>query len=454
MDELLITAERWLFDIWAYLYQPWTGYQLLIIAICYVIAIRLDRLIEPQLEGWVRSIKGNADLLRMFSALLRRLEWLFFIPLIGLAGFIVRQYTWPSRSYILNIALELAAAYLIIAVLSRIIRHRTLARFITFVVWTVVALSITNMLGPVTNSLDAIAFSIGEFRLSILTFVQGVALIVGLLWLASFIGNFAERRIQGVEDLTPSLRVLIGKVIKISLMIIALAVALASIGINLTALTVFSGAVGVGIGFGLQKVVSNFISGIIILLDKSIKPGDTISLGQTFGWIRELRARFVSVVTRDGKEYLIPNEDLITQQVVNWSFSDDLVRIDVAFGVSYDSDPHEVIKLALEPLEDISRVSQRKPPVCWMTEFGDSSLNFVLRFWIRDPQNGLTNIRGTVLLALWDNFKKHGIGIPFPHRELIMKTPVTVIDPAREAATEPSPNGVETPPGMEKPVKD
>ena len=200
-----------------------------------------------------------------------------------------------------------------------------------------------------------------------------------------------------------------------------LPVALSSIGLDLTALTVFSGAVGVGIGFGLQKVVSNFISGIIILLDKSIKPGDTISLGDTFGWIRELRARFVSVVTRDGKEYLIPNEDLITQQVVNWSFSDDLVRIDVPFGVSYDSDPHEVIRLALEPLEKIERVSKRKKPVCWMTEFGDSSINFVLRFWIRDPQNGLTNIRGTVLMALWDQFKANNINIPFPHREIIFK---------------------------------
>jgi len=221
--------------------------------------------------------------------------------------------------------------------------------------------------------------------------------------------------------------VLIGKIIRISLIIIAALVAMSGLGIDLTALTVLSGAVGVGIGFGLQKVVSNFISGIIILMDQSIKPGDTIELGQTFGWIRELRARFVSVVTRDGREYLIPNEDFITTQVINWSFSDKYVRLDVPFGVSYESNPHEVSRIAIEAAAAVERVdASRKAPVCWMTGFGDSALEFLLRFWITDPQEGLTNIRGKVLLALWDAFEENGINIPFPHREVIMKTPVRV----------------------------
>jgi small-conductance mechanosensitive channel len=203
-------------------------------------------------------------------------------------------------------------------------------------------------------------------------------------------------------------------------------VGLSSVGIDLTVFAVFSGAIGVGLGFGLQKVVSNFISGIIILMDRSIKPGDTISLGETFGWIRELRARFVSVVTRDGREYLIPNEDFITHEVINWSFTDALVRLDVEFGVSYDSNPHEVSAIAIEAAAGCPRVYRGKRPVCWMTAFGDSSLNFVLRFWIEDPREGLTNIRGIVFLALWDALKENGIQIPFPHREVIMKTPVEV----------------------------
>jgi len=159
-------------------------------------------------------------------------------------------------------------------------------------------------------------------------------------------------------------------------------------------------------------------------MDRSIKPGDTITLGETFGWIRELRARFVSVVTRDGREYLIPNEDFITHEVINWSFSDDLVRLDVSFGVSYNSDPHEVTALAIAAAQTCRRVYAYKTPVCWLTAFGDSSLDFVLRFWINDPREGLTNVRGQVLLALWDTFKEHDIGIPFPHREIIMRTPV------------------------------
>ena len=157
-------------------------------------------------------------------------------------------------------------------------------------------------------------------------------------------------------------------------------------------------------------------------MDQSIKPGDTITLGETFGWIRELRARFVSVVTRDGREFLIPNEDFITTQVVNWSFTDKYVRLDVEFGVSYESDPHQVIQLAIEAASSVDRVAKvSKDPVCWMTAFGESSLNFKLRFWIDDPQSGLTNIRGKVLIALWDKFKEHDVHIPYPHREVIVK---------------------------------
>ncbi|MGB7286475.1 MAG: mechanosensitive ion channel domain-containing protein [Salaquimonas sp.] len=421
MNTTLLMIEQKLNALWFYLYTPWTIYQLGIILIAFLIAKKSADILEPHLENWVRSIKGNADLIRMLAAFLRRLEWLIYLPLAGIAVTVIRSNTWPSRAWIIDVSISLAAAWLIIAVLSRIIRSRFLARTITIVGWTIAALSITGVLGNVVDGLDSLAFNVGDFRLSALSVLKGVFLLVSLVWLASFAGNFADTRIQLIEDLTPSLRVLLGKFIKISLMIIAIAVALSSIGLDLTALTVFSGAVGVGIGFGLQKVVSNFISGIIILLDKSIKPGDTISLGETFGWIRELRARFVSVVTRDGKEYLIPNEDLITQQVVNWSFSDDLVRIDVPFGVSYDSDPHEVTAICLDAIKDIDRISKRKAPVCWMTEFGDSSINFVLRFWIKDPQNGLTNIRGKILITLWDAFKENDIEIPFPQREVMIK---------------------------------
>jgi small-conductance mechanosensitive channel len=293
-------------------------------------------------------------------------------------------------------------------------------RIIALTGWTYTSLHIFGVSDKAAAFLDGISFELGDVRITMLLIFKFVFVITITLWLAFISGAYLERRIQMSDELTPSLRVLLGKIIKIFLVIVAVVVATTELGIDLTAFTIFSGALGVGLGFGLQKVVSNFISGIIILLDRSIKPGDTISLGDTFGWIRELSARFVSVVTRDGREHLIPNENFITMEVINWSFSNDLIRLDVTFGVSYDADPHAVSAMAIEAASGVPRVLSSRKPVCWMTNFGESSIDFVLRFWINDPQNGLTNIRGTVLLALWDILKANGIKIPYPHREIIL----------------------------------
>ena len=410
-------------EVWRVVFNPWTIYQVLIIVGSYLVSKFIAKRVEPPLEAWVRSIKLNAGFLRLLAALLRRVEWMVFVPLTWIAHSIIVSSTWPSRGFFVNLAFNLGLTWLLVSVLSKIIRSRTLSRAVAFIAWLLVALNITGYLDQTIATLEALAFNVGDMRISALLVIKSVALLVGLTWLASNTGNFIERRVQLMSDLTPSLQVLIGKFIKITLVIAAVMVALNAVGIDLTVFAVFSGAIGVGLGFGLQKVVSNFISGVIILLDKSIKPGDTISLGDTFGWIRELRSRYVSVVTRDGREYLIPNEDFITEKVINWSFTDKLVRLDVEFGVSYNSNPHEVTKLAIEAVESVERVSKVKKPVCWLTEFGDSSLNFKARFWISDPQGGLTNIRGQVMLALWDSFEANGINIPYPHREIIMQPP-------------------------------
>ena len=401
--------------------------QLGLIALLFPPAWFLSNWVEPKLEARARTIKGMPGLLRIIVAFLRRFEWLFFALLLSLAKVVTDAIAWPDANYLIYYAMLLSWSWLLISVISHAIRNLGLRKWFAFTAWFYVAALILGLTDDVAMLLDSAGFSLGGFRLSLLTALQAALLLGVALWGSFALGNFLDRRIQTIEELTPSLRVLLGKVSRISLIFLAVIVAVSALGIDLTALTVLSGAIGVGIGFGLQKVVSNFISGIIILLDESIKPGDTISLGETFGWIRELRARFVSVVTRDGREFLIPNEDFITREVINWSFSDKFVRLDVDFGVSYDSDPHEVMKLAIEAAGGVDRVdNKRTPPVCWMTAFGESSIDFKLRFWIDDPQSGLTNIRGKVLLALWDKFKEHGIGIPFPHREVIMKTPVIV----------------------------
>jgi small-conductance mechanosensitive channel len=410
-----------------YLGSPVVLTQLGLIVVVFLPALLLSRRIEPLFEKRARSIKGMPGLLRVVVAFLRRFEWLFFVILLALTYLLTSVISWPESNYLIYVAMLLSAAWLLIAVTSHALRSRLLRKLFAYVAWVYVAAAILGVVDDTAQILDNAAFGVGKIRISLLNVLQAGLLFAVAMWLSFTVGNFLDRRIQKAEELTPSLRVLLGKVTRISLIVLAAMIAVSGLGIDLTALTVLSGAVGVGIGFGLQKVVSNFISGIIILLDQSIKPGDTISLGETFGWIRELRARFVSVVTRDGREFLIPNEDFITHEVINWSFSDKYVRLDVDFGVSYDSDPHDVTRIAIAAAGSVGRVdAARRPPVCWLTEFGDSSLNFKLRFWITDPQQGLTNIRGKVLMALWDAFKENNISIPYPHRELIVKTPISV----------------------------
>ena len=417
----------------AYLGQPDIIYQLLIIAALYIPAWFISTRLEPKLEERAREIKGKRGLLRVIVAFLRRLEWLFFSLLLGLAYLFTEAFGWPADNRLIYSAMLLSSTWLAVNVVSHVMRNRLLRRIFTWFAWGYVAATLLGISDDIVNVLDSTTIGLGP-KYTLWFIVKALILFGVLLWASLVFGSFAERRINTIDELTPSLRVLMGKIVRIALIVLAIVIGLDMVDLNLTALTVFSGAIGVGLGFGLQKVVSNFISGIIILMDQSIKPGDTITLGETFGWIRELRARFVSVVTRDGREFLIPNEDFITTQVINWSFSDPFVRLDVEFGVSYDSDPHEVSELAIEAASSVARVAaSRKTPVCWLTAFGDSSLNFVLRFWIDDPQKGLTNVRGQVMLALWDAFKERGIQIPFPHREVIMKTPVAVEMPQQPA---------------------
>lgn len=417
IDESLASASRW-FD---YAVTPWFFYQAAIIVTLFLVAKLAAQRIEPLVENRARQIKGHPGLLRVVVALLRRTDWILFTVFLLAALVLMRAVTWPSRTHFIYIALSLSLAWLFASVLSRIVRNRFVARGLAWLTWIYAALVILGIDDDAATFLDGLAIPLGAVRLSALMVLKAALLLIATVWLAVVVGKYIDERVRISEELTPSIRVLVGKVAKVGLVLVAGAIALSSVGLDLTALTIFSGAVGVGLAFGLQKVVSNFVSGMIILLDKSIKPGDTISLEATFGWVRELRARFVSVVTRDGREYLIPNEDFITQRVINWSFSDNLVRLDVNFGVSYDADPHKVSELAIKAAMSVGRVEADRRPVCWLTDFGESSLNFVLRFWIHDPQQGLTNVRGRVLLALWDTFRENGIDIPYPHREIIMK---------------------------------
>lgn len=401
------------------LLRPWNAYQVGIVLGLLVLAWVLKRIFGPRIRAWMASRIGWPTWrMRILVVIHRRIFLIFFVALIWTTVLIMREATWPSRSFLLGGIAELATAWLFVVFVTRLIRSAFLRAIVRYGAWIFVTLAILNLTDEAAAILDSVGFDLGDARLSLLTVLQGVLVVAALVVIARFLTGTASNRIQKNEDLSPSMRVLTVKFLQVTLYGVAIYMGLKLTGIDLTGLAVLSGAIGVGLGFGLQKVVSNLVSGVIILLDKSIKPGDVISLGETFGWINSLGARYVSVVTRDGKEYLIPNEDLITNQVVNWSHSNDFVRLDIYFGTAYGDDPHLVRRLAIEAAQGVDRVLSHRPPVCHVVGFGDSSVDYILRFWIKDPTGGLTNIRGNVYLALWDAFHANNISIPFPQREI------------------------------------
>ncbi|MGH1355440.1 MAG: mechanosensitive ion channel family protein [Thalassovita sp.] len=413
--DLVSEAEKFLTG----LLRPWNAYQVLIALGLLLVAHVLARLLAPRFQSWMRHREGWPIWRMRFLVLIhRRMRLIFFVLSVWPTVWIMQEITWPSRSYLLGVIGQLAFAWLVIAIATRLIANSFLRAVIRYAGWIWVTLSILNLTDEAQTLLDGLALHLGETRISIWLLIQAVAALAILMAGARFVSTSAATTIRKNADISPSMQVLAIKFLQVLLYGVAFFAGLRTVGVDLTGLAVLSGAIGVGLGFGLQKVVSNLVSGIIILLDKSIKPGDVISLGETFGWINSLGARYVSVVTRDGKEFLIPNEDLITGQVVNWSHSNEYVRLDIFFGTAYHDDPHKVRKIAIEAASSVDRVLSFKPPVCHIVNFGDSSVDYILRFWIRDPTGGLTNIRGNVYLALWDAFQAHEISIPFPQREV------------------------------------
>ncbi len=421
--EFLLSLQGLWFNLMGFLsgvIQPgWRRNQVVIILVFVAIAWVLHRFSGNKLEQWVRARGGwEKWQLRAVVQIRRRLGLMWLLLMLGITYFVMQSVTWPSRSYLIGLAAELVFAWICIAFATRLVRNRPVRRIVAWGLWIYATLFLLGVSDAAAAFLDNLALELGDFRLSVLTLITAVVVIGLLVTLARVASQATASTIRRNDDISPSMQVLAVKGVQLAMYGFAFYIGVNAVGIDLTGLAVLSGAIGVGLGFGLQKVVSNLVSGVIILLDKSIKPGDVISLGETFGWIQTLGARYASVVTRDGKEYLIPNEDLITGQVVNWSHSNDFVRLDIYFGTAYSDDPHVVRKLAIEAAASVPRVLKDRAPVCHIVGFGDSSVDYILRFWIRDPTGGLTNIRGNVYLALWDSFKANEISIPFPQREV------------------------------------
>jgi small-conductance mechanosensitive channel len=399
------------------------GVILIIIGLAHRIGVWIRTALEREIEklDFKTSRKLGVNVIRRLPRLV--------LPAVSMFGFYLAERIAAFNqmpSDILGIATSLAFAVLMITFAVSFIKSRFISRTVTNLTIVMAALHAFGWWDLALSTLDSVKFGLGDSKVSLLTVVKGLFYFVIFLWSARLLSTLAEKQIKSVDELTPSLKVLFSKVLKILIVFIAVLLGLNAIGVDLTSFAIFGGAIGVGLGFGLQKVVSNFISGIILLLDRSIKPGDVIAVdgpdGQMYGWVNTLGARYVSIIRRDGKEHLIPNEIMITERVENWSFSNDDIRISIPVGVSYNCDIHRARELCMQAVSEEPRIKEFPKPLCHVTGFGDNSVNFEIRGWINDPVNGIANVTSDILVRVWDKFQEHGIEIPFPQRDLHVRS--------------------------------
>lgn len=385
------------------------------------IALFFDKT-ETKFEIFCRSAFVNFGGLRTYP---------IFAAILLMIGFSVcENFGHPSRYVIVAFYLVSAfSAYNLLMVFSR--RH-FIPRVVGAVMYLVLALSIFGWLDSVRAAMSDVTIPIGSMHLDVWKVLSGIILLLLLLWLVGVINSVIDAGTRKNKAIPPTMRVLINKASRLLLYVSAFLMSLKIAGVDLGALAFFSGALGLGLGFGLQKVISNLVSGVIILLDKSIKPGDVIEINGTYGWINTLRTRYVSVLTRDRKEILIPNEDFVTNKVVNWSFSDTNVRIKADVGIAYGADVEKAIGCCVMAAKSVQRVLGNPAPKCLLIGFGDSSIDLQIRFWINDANEGVANVRSAVLLEVWKSFKENGIEIPYPQREILIKNPQEVMKVAPE----------------------
>lgn len=324
---------------------------------------------------------------------------------------------------------SLLTAWIVIRLVTLVIRSPFWSKTAFYVAWPIAALDAFGVLDDVVAQLQAFSVPIGTDdngnpqRFSALDFIRTVFIFGILFWAASFANKFIKGRISTIDELTVSFKALLSKILDVLMPIIALIAALQIVGFPFGTLAIFGGAIGLGVGLGMQRTVSNFFAGFTLIADKSIKPGDVIEVGDTYGWVTQMSARYVSVRTRDGTAHLVPNDVFINEGVTNWSHSDRVVRLHAGFGVSYGvRDVRGLARAAEARALEIERVLKTPAPRCNLMEFGDSSINFDLRFWINDPANGTANVRSDVMMEIWDMLHEMGIEVPFPQRDLHIKS--------------------------------
>jgi small-conductance mechanosensitive channel len=298
---------------------------------------------------------------------------------------------------------------------------------LTLLIWLAIAAEYLGWLDPIISTLDSIGVAAGRSRITVWSVLKLLFTLTLFVLVAAWISRWVERRLKRLSNLAPSTRIGIAKFANAFLIGLSILMGLNAAGVDLTALTVLTGAIGLGLGFGLQSIAANFVSGFVLLMDRSIKPGDVISLSgqsgtstENFGWVQELRGRYVVVRDRDGVEMLVPNQQLIQNSVINWSYTDPRIRLKLPIRVSYRDDPELALQILLTACEGQPRVLSDPAPVSRLMHFSDSGIELELRFWISDPQEGVNNVRSEVNRAIWRLFKEHKITIPVAQREIVV----------------------------------
>jgi small-conductance mechanosensitive channel len=337
---------------------------------------------------------------------------------------------------LLDIGMQLVTALILVRLSIYLLRLalgprswlRTWETRLTLLVWLAISFQLVGWFDAIQNTLDAVNLLPGNGRFTLWALLKGLVIITVFVLVTSVAARAAERRIMHIESIALSTRIGITKFTYFFLVGLGVLLGVNAAGVDLTALTVLTGAVGLGLGFGLQSIASNFVSGFVLLMDKSIKPGDVISFTgmpgtstESFGWVQALRGRYVVVRDRDGVETLVPNQQLITNPVINWSYSDRKVRLKLPVRVSYRDDPEQALAVLLQAAEGHPRILRDPSPVSRLMQFSDHGMDLELRFWIADPEGGVNNVRSDVNRAIWRLFRDAGISIPVAQREVYVR---------------------------------
>ena len=397
--------------------------QLAVIAAAIILAFQAVRGIKV----WLARLQEQPSLppemraelpqLAVFKRVIR--SFLVFI-LVWIAYSIAGHFHWPRQGLYTGGVIALAVT--LVRLFTESMTNRFWAVILAGLIWLWTAFYIFHVIDPWLNFLSHIEFNLGQVNISLLQISRALPALLLLYWLARNLSLIWRFWLKTASGLSPAIQILLSRLGSIFLYSASVILVLTYLGLDLTVFALFGGALGLGLGFGLQKIFANLVSGFILLADKSIKPGDVIQLKDKYGWINYLGTRYISVVTRDGTEHLIPNETLITSEVINWSYSQNLVRLKVAVGVGYGSDLNQARDLMLEAAGATPRVLLEPKPSCYLLSFGDNAINLELRVWINDPQNGLGSVKSNLLWGVWERFRDHGIDMPFPQRDVYLKS--------------------------------